>query len=128
MVTRYRTVARDAAAELEVKRSRFRCALTRVETEDAARAAVDRARLDHRDARHHCSALVLGPDAEVERAALWGDKAPRALWNATAFLWDEEAGVRTLELGLAQADWDWLMRVLPAAPAMWRNTQLLWRC
>jgi len=67
VVTRYRTVARDAAAEIEVKRSRFRCALTRVETEDAARAAVDRARLDHRDARHHCSALVLGPGAEVER-------------------------------------------------------------
>ena len=75
-----------------------------------------------------CPPRAAAEDAEVERAALWGDKAPRALWNATAFLWDEEAGVRTLELGLAQADWDWLMRVLPAAPAMWRNTQLLWRC
>ena len=68
MVTRYRTVRREVATEIEVKRSRFRCVLARVESEEAARAVVDRARTEHRDARHHCSALVLGPGGEVERA------------------------------------------------------------
>ena len=61
-----------------------------------------------------CPPRTAADDAEAERAALWGGKEPRALWNATVLLWDEDAGVRTLELGLAQADWDWLMRVLLA--------------
>ncbi|MDJ0339014.1 YigZ family protein [Cryobacterium sp. PH31-O1] len=48
-------------AEIEVKRSRFLCRLVRTETEDAARAAIDDARKEHWNARHHCSAFVLGP-------------------------------------------------------------------
>lgn len=51
-------------AEIEVKRSRFLCRLVRVETEDAARAAIDDARTEHWNARHHCSAFVLGPSAD----------------------------------------------------------------
>ncbi|TQL48572.1 putative YigZ family protein [Homoserinimonas aerilata] len=46
--------------EIEVKRSRFLCRLVRVETEEAARAAVELARREHWDARHHCSAFILG--------------------------------------------------------------------
>lgn len=49
-------------AEIEVKRSRFLCRLVRTETEDAARAAIDDARKQHWNARHHCSAFVLGPN------------------------------------------------------------------
>ncbi|WP_323791452.1 YigZ family protein [Nocardioides sp.] len=70
-MSRYRTIRRDAVAEIEVKRSRFRCVVERVATEDDARAVVERLRAEYRDARHHCSALVLGPgspDGEVERA------------------------------------------------------------
>ena len=48
-------------AETEVKRSRFLCRLVRIETEDAARAAIDDARKEHWAARHHCSAFVIGP-------------------------------------------------------------------
>ncbi|GEP27850.1 DUF1949 domain-containing protein [Cryobacterium levicorallinum] len=48
-------------SEIEVKRSRFLCRLVRTETEDGAHAAVDEARSEHWKARHHCSALVLGP-------------------------------------------------------------------
>lgn len=47
-------------AELEVKRSRFLCRLVRVDTEDAARSAIEDARKEHWNARHHCSAFVLG--------------------------------------------------------------------
>ena len=47
-------------AELEVKRSRFLCRLVRVDREDAARTVVEEARKEHWNARHHCSAFVLG--------------------------------------------------------------------
>lgn len=58
----------DAQAEIEVRRSRFLCTLARVEDEAAARAVVDRLRHEHHDARHHCSAFVLGPDGSVQRS------------------------------------------------------------
>ena len=47
-------------AELDVKRSRFVCRIVRVSTEPAARNVIDAARKAHGDARHHCSAFVLG--------------------------------------------------------------------
>ena len=58
-------------AEIEVKRSRFLCRVIRTQTEDAARTAIDDARKDHINARHHCSAFVLGPSGapdQVRRA------------------------------------------------------------
>ena len=48
-------------AEIEVKRSRFLCRLVRTESEDVARSAIEDARKEHWNARHHCSAFVLGP-------------------------------------------------------------------
>jgi len=77
-VSRYLTLARDGQAEIEVKRSRFLCTLERVEDEAAARAVVDRLRRQHWDARHHCSAFVLGPDRDVERSSDDGEPAGTA--------------------------------------------------
>jgi uncharacterized YigZ family protein len=77
-VSRYRTVARSAVAETEVKRSRFLCHVERVETEGAARAVVERARREHWDARHHCSAFVLGPDGAVQRSSDDGEPSGTA--------------------------------------------------
>ena len=68
MTTSYRTVARTASAEIEVKRSRFLGHVERVSTEDQARAVVERIRKQAWDARHHCSAYVLGPAGEVQRS------------------------------------------------------------
>ena len=68
MTTSYLTVARSGDAEIEVKRSRFLCHVERVATEEAARAVVERIRRQHWDARHHCSAFILGPDAAVQRS------------------------------------------------------------
>lgn len=68
MVSRYLVPARDAQAETDVRRSRFLCTIARVEDEPAARAVVARLRREHPDARHHCSALVLGPDGATQRA------------------------------------------------------------
>jgi uncharacterized YigZ family protein len=79
VVTSYLTVARDAEVELEVRRSRFRCTLRRVEDEAAARAVVELLRTEHWDARHHCSAFVLGPPPNpVERSSDDGEPAGTA--------------------------------------------------
>jgi uncharacterized YigZ family protein len=67
--TSYRTVAGSAEGEIEVSRSRFRCLVERVEDEVGARAVVDAVRRTHWDARHHCSAFVLGPDGDLVRSS-----------------------------------------------------------
>jgi uncharacterized YigZ family protein len=77
-MTSYLTIARDGEAEIEVKRSRFLCTLVRVEEEAAARAVVERLRKQHWDARHHCSAFVLGPGGVVERSSDDGEPAGTA--------------------------------------------------
>lgn len=74
----YLVPRRDAQAEIEVKRSRFLCTVARVEDEAAARAVVDRLRKEHHDARHHCSAFVLGPDGAVERSSDDGEPSGTA--------------------------------------------------
>jgi uncharacterized YigZ family protein len=76
--TSYRVPARTAEVEVEVRRSRFRCRLERVPDEDAARAAVEAARRRHWDARHHCSAFVLGPDGATARSSDDGEPAGSA--------------------------------------------------
>ncbi|MDH2414880.1 YigZ family protein [Nocardioides sp. CER19] len=79
MVTRYLTIARDGEAEIEVKRSRFRATLRRVETEADARALLERLRKERWDARHHCSAFRLGsPPQPVERSNDDGEPAGTA--------------------------------------------------
>lgn len=77
-VMEYRTVARDATADIEVRRSRFRCTLRRVEDEAAARAVISGARSEYFDARHHCSAFVLGPDGAVQRSSDDGEPSGTA--------------------------------------------------
>lgn len=59
-----------AESDTEVKRSRFRCTLARVDDEDAARAVIAEVRHTYPDARHHCTAFVVEePDAAlVERS------------------------------------------------------------
>jgi uncharacterized YigZ family protein len=77
-VTSYLTIARDADGEVEAKGSRFLCTLRRVEDEAAARAVVAEMRRAHWDARHHCSAFVIGPDAALQRSSDDGEPAGTA--------------------------------------------------
>jgi len=65
---RYLTLASPATAELEVKRSRFVCDVAPASSEEAARAFVEQVRSSTRDARHHCTAFVLGPDGATQRS------------------------------------------------------------
>lgn len=76
--TSYLTIASDGEAEIEVKRSRFLCTLVRVESEEDARAVVARLRKQHWDARHHCSAFVIGADAGLHRSSDDGEPAGTA--------------------------------------------------
>lgn len=76
--TTLRTVAAPVVVSLEEKRSVFECWLRRVDDEAAARAVVEEARGTHWDARHHCSAFVLGPGGSTVRSNDDGEPAGTA--------------------------------------------------
>lgn len=78
MTTSYLTVAGPALTEIEVKRSRFICRIERVDSEEAARAVVEEERRRYWDARHHCSAFVLGPTGDVHRSSDDGEPSGTA--------------------------------------------------
>lgn len=65
---RYLTLASPATAEIEVKRSRFVCDLSPASSEEEARTFVEQVRSGTRDARHHCTAFVLGADGATRRS------------------------------------------------------------
>ncbi|SJM53457.1 YigZ family protein [Gulosibacter sp. 10] len=65
---RYGVLVEDLEHEIEIRRSRFICHLSRVESSEDARAFVELVRADHRLARHHCTAFVLGPDRMTRRS------------------------------------------------------------
>jgi len=69
-ISSYATLAAgpDVRHELVVKKSRFITVLRRVEDESAARSLVAELRREFYDARHHCSAFVLGPGRGVQRS------------------------------------------------------------
>ena len=64
--------------EIDIKRSRFITVLRRAATEDDARALVAGLRREFHDARHHCSAFVLGPDRNVQRSSDDGEPSGTA--------------------------------------------------
>lgn len=78
MVDGFATVARPACTRLEVKRSIFECTIEAVSDEAQARAVLERLRRQHWDARHHCSAFVLGPEGRIQRSNDDGEPAGTA--------------------------------------------------
>lgn len=76
--TAYTTVAGESRHELEIKRSRFITVLARVDAEEGARALIADLRREFHDARHHCSAFVLGPDRTIQRSSDDGEPAGTA--------------------------------------------------
>ena len=55
--------------EIEVKRSRFIATLAPVTTEDEASAFIEQQKKRYWDARHNCSAFVIGANAELTRCS-----------------------------------------------------------
>jgi uncharacterized YigZ family protein len=78
MTDRYLSVARAGGHEVEIKRSRFLCALAPVTSEEAARAFIAGRRRADPGARHHCHAFVLGPDGRTRRSSDDGEPAGTA--------------------------------------------------
>ncbi|MFJ6078088.1 IMPACT family protein [Pseudarthrobacter sp. NPDC092419] len=78
--TSYTTLAPGPAFrhEIEVKRSRFITVLRRAGTEEQARELVAELRREFHDARHHCSAFLVGPDRDVQRSSDDGEPSGTA--------------------------------------------------
>lgn len=68
----------DFRHEIDIKRSRFITVLRRADSEDDARALLAGLRREFHDARHHCSAFVLGPDRDVQRSSDDGEPSGTA--------------------------------------------------
>jgi uncharacterized YigZ family protein len=75
---RYLAVARAGVHEIEVKRSRFLCAVAPVTSEETAREVIVARRKAEPAARHHCHAFVLGPDGRAQRSNDDGEPAGTA--------------------------------------------------
>lgn len=71
-------VQADVGVSFEIKRSEFIAYLCRVQDEESARALIERTRKVHHDARHHCSAFLLGADRGVQRSNDDGEPAGTA--------------------------------------------------
>ncbi|MCU1687121.1 MAG: hypothetical protein JWQ81_7860 [Amycolatopsis sp.] len=78
MAEAYLSVGAAAVHEIEIRRSRFICAVEPVETPEAAREVIAARRRADPSARHHCHAFVLGPDGRTQRSSDDGEPAGTA--------------------------------------------------
>jgi len=72
------TVAGTTVHEIEVKRSRFLCRLSHADGLAVAEATIAEVRKQHWDARHHCTALVLGATGQQQRSSDDGEPSGTA--------------------------------------------------
>ena len=126
--------------EEEVRRSRFLAVLARTPDEEAARAVVATLRRRHHDARHVCSAWILGPGRRRMRSNDDGEPAGTAgvpmlealslrdtgggatdLTDVTAVVVRWFGGVKLGAGGLVRAYSDAVSRALDAAPLVRRT-------
>ncbi len=79
MTDSYLTIAEPVlAAKLEIKKSVFWARLAPVADETEAREVLAECRKEYWDARHHCSAFVLGRNSEIARSSDDGEPAGSA--------------------------------------------------
>ena len=64
----YKTTTGESTASYEIQRSRFITHTQHVESEDEARAYILAQKKAYFDARHNCSAYVLGPDGAKQKS------------------------------------------------------------
>ena len=63
---------------LEIKRSEFIGHIKRVSTVEEARAYIESVRKTYHDARHVCSAFIIGADRDIQRSSDDGEPAGTA--------------------------------------------------
>ena len=78
MPEQYRVVAGAGQHEIEIRKSRFRCALSRAESEQQAQEFIAAVRREHWDATHNCSAYRLGAGGPVQKTSDDGEPAGTA--------------------------------------------------
>ena len=74
----YKCVYEGGMGEIEEKKSRFICHVQPVETEEEAVAFINAKKKEYWDARHNCSAFVIGKNAELTRCSDDGEPAGTA--------------------------------------------------
>ena len=77
-MTEYIVPYQDAESEFTEKRSRFITHLYKVETEAEARARIEEMKKKYYDARHNCSAFVIGSKGELTRSSDDGEPSGTA--------------------------------------------------
>lgn len=129
----------DVVGMLEVKRSKFMAVLRRVEDEAAARELLAELRREHRDARHHCSAFILGSRGETTRTNDDGEPSGTAgapmldvlqgaeLSDVAAVVVRWFGGTLLGAGGLARAYGDAVTLALQSAPLVRREQRVLSR-
>ncbi|MFF4651409.1 YigZ family protein [Streptomyces sp. NPDC001380] len=75
---RHLTVKGPARHGIEIKKSRFVCSLARVADEEEAQAFIAAVRKEFWDARHNCTAFVVGDEQRRERSSDDGEPAGTA--------------------------------------------------
>ena len=74
----YKCIYEGGTGEIEEKKSRFICHVKPVETEEEAVAFINAKKKEYWDARHNCSAFVIGKNAELTRCSDDGEPAGTA--------------------------------------------------
>jgi uncharacterized YigZ family protein len=78
MVEQYKTVYEGGEGEITEKKSRFIATVRPVETEEEALAFIEEMKKKYWDARHNCSAYVLGERQEIMRCSDDGEPSQTA--------------------------------------------------
>ena len=78
MAALYRTVYKGGSGEIEEKKSRFISYVKGVSSEEEAAAFITEIKKKHWDARHNCSAFVLGKNREIMRSSDDGEPSGTA--------------------------------------------------
>ena len=86
----YKCISEGGTGEIEEKKSRFICHIKAVETEEEAVAFINEKKKEYWDARHNCSAFVIGPNANITRCSDDGEPAGTAGRPTLEVLLNEE--------------------------------------
>lgn len=74
----YRILLEEACGEYEEKKSKFIAHIAHVETEEEANAYITSIKKKYYDARHNCSAMIIGSDSSLVRSSDDGEPSGTA--------------------------------------------------
>lgn len=78
MQKNYLTIKTKGSNEIDIKKSRFICNITRVQNEEEANTFIESIKLENKKATHNCYAYVIGQDDHIQRASDNGEPSGTA--------------------------------------------------